>query len=78
MSIRVEYSKIIEHIEKSKKDKIEITQDLAKRVANNELPKSLFNSSYIAKGSNELARYIIDNDYEYEIIQPKIVIKKRK
>lgn len=77
MSIRVEYSKIIDYIEKSKRDKIELTQDLARRVANSELPKSLFNSSYIAKGSNELARYIIDNNYEYEVIPAKLVIKKK-
>ena len=77
MSTRVDYSKIIKYLEESEEDIIEITQKIVKKIANNELPKSFFNNSYIAKGNNELARYILENELEYEVIQPKLVLKKK-
>ncbi len=77
MSTRVDYSKIIKYVEEYPKDVIEITQKKVKRIANNELPKSFFSNSYISKGNNELARYILENGFEFEIIEPKLIIKKK-
>ena len=77
MSTRVDYNKIIKYVEESKDDVIEITQRKVKKLANNELPKSFFNNEYIVNGKNELARYIIENGFEFEIIEPKIIIKKK-
>ncbi len=77
MSIRVDYKPIIKHLEDSNEDKIEITQKLAKKLVNNELPKSLFDDSYIKKGKNELARYILENEYEFTVVEPKIIVKKK-
>ncbi len=77
MSTRVDYSKIIKYLEDSEKDIVEITQKMAKKVANGELPKSIFNDKYIANGSNELARYILEKKYDFEVIEPKIIIRKK-
>ncbi|MCI8411888.1 MAG: hypothetical protein HFJ40_05610 [Clostridia bacterium] len=77
MSTRVDYSKIIKYVEESEEDIIEITQKIVKKIANNELPKSFFSNSYIAKGNNELARYILENGFEFEITEPKLTIKKK-
>lgn len=77
MSTRVDYSRIIKYVEDSKNDTIEITQKKVKSLANNELPKSFFSNSYIANGNNEFARYILEKGYEYKVIEPKIIIKKK-
>lgn len=77
MSTRVDYNRIIKYVEDSNEDIIEITQKIVKRLVNSELPKSVFSKSYIANGKNELARYILENGLEFEVIEPKIVIKKK-
>ncbi|HIT70858.1 MAG TPA: hypothetical protein IAD08_02955 [Candidatus Scatovivens faecipullorum] len=77
MSTRVDYNKIIEYVEDSSEDTIEITQKKVKRLVNNELPKSFFSNRYIANGKNELARYILEKGFEFEVIEPKLIIKKR-
>ncbi|MGN1352287.1 MAG: hypothetical protein ACI4VE_05920 [Clostridia bacterium] len=77
MSTRVDYNKIIKYVEESKDDVIEITQRTVKKLVNNELPKSFFSNGYIVNGRNELARYILENGFEFEIIEPKLIIKKK-
>ena len=58
MNKRINYKPIIDAIIKSK-DKITINQKLAKRLINDELPKSCFDKSYLKAGNNELARFMI-------------------
>ena len=77
MSTRVDYNKLINYVEKSNKNVIEITQNTVKRLVNNELPKSFFSNKYITDGKNELARFIIEKGYEFEVVEPKIIIKKK-
>lgn len=77
MSTRVDYSRIIKYVEDSEKNIIEITQKTVKRLANNELPKSFFSNRYIINGKNEFARYILEKGYEFEVIEPKLIIKKK-
>lgn len=77
MSTRVDYNRIIEYIKDSKDDIIEITQKKVKKLSNNELPKSFFSNSYIVNGKNKLARYILDEGLEFEVIEPKIIIRKK-
>lgn len=77
MSNRIDYSIFINYIENSKKNIVEISQKEAKKLVDNELPKSFFNSNYIANGKNKLARYILEKGFEFEVIEPKIIIKKK-
>lgn len=77
MSTRIDYNVIIKYVEDSSDDVIVITQKTAKKLLNNEFPKSLFSNSYIANGKNELARYLLKNGLEYEVVEPKLIIKKK-
>lgn len=77
MSTRVDYNVFIKYVEDSNENVIEITQKEAKKLVNNELPKSFFSKSYIANGKNKLARYILENGFEFEVIEPKLIIKKK-
>lgn len=78
MNKRLNYNKIIEEIEKYKDIGYELTQKTAKKILNDEFPKSLFDKSYINNGKNALARYIKEN-YDFEIQEPtiKLIPKKR-
>lgn len=73
---RVDYPAIIRDIESSKSDRYELTQDKAKRIGGQELPKSLFDKSYLKKGRNALCRFFLDNGYDIEIVEPKLIVKK--
>ncbi len=77
MSTRIDYNIFIKYVENSNKDIIEITQKEAKKLVNNELPKSFFNKSYITNGKNKFARFILENEFEFEVVEPKLIIKKK-
>lgn len=78
MNKRINYKPIINAIMKSK-NKITINQKLAKKLINDELPKSCFDNNYLKSGSNELARFLIENKniYEYEIIPAQIIVNRK-
>ena len=78
MATHIKYEKIIEDIAKSNKDEYVLTQEKAKKLANAELPKSLFNLSYIRKAKNEFCRFVNESGYEVEVITPKIILKKKQ
>lgn len=77
MNKRINYKPIIDAIVKS--NKTIINQKLAKKLINDELPKSCFDKNYLKSGSNELARFLIEhkNIYEYEIIPAQIIVSKK-
>lgn len=76
MATKIDYQVIIDDIEKSNKKIYVLDQKQAKKLVNNDLPKSLFNNSYIKGRKNDLARYLSDN-CDYEVTEPKIIIKKK-
>lgn len=76
MNKRIPYNIIISEIEKCKGKDFVLDQKCAKKLVHDELPKSVFSLSYMKKRSNELARYLLDNGIEFEIIEPKIIIHK--
>lgn len=77
MNKRINYKPIIDVITNSKKTII--NQKLAKKLVNDELPKSCFDKNYLKSGKNELARFLIEykNIYEYEIIPAQIIVSKK-
>lgn len=80
MQKRRKYSKLIDAIKNNNSDRIVLDQKYVKRIMGDDLPKSIFNERYIKQRSNELARFIMDNNdiYELEIVQPQLVLKRRK
>lgn len=77
MSVKINYKRIIDDIENSPKDTYILTQEKAKKLINQELPKSVFIESYIKNNSNELARYLTQVG-NYEVCEPKIIIRKSR
>lgn len=77
MNKRINYKPIIDVITKS--NRTIINQKLAKKLVNDELPKSCFDKNYLKSGKNELARFLIEykNIYEYEIIPAQIIVSKK-
>ena len=77
MNKRIDYNLLIEEIKKN--EDITITQNLAKKLYNDELPKSCFEYNYLKNGKNALGRFLMDNKetYSFEIIPAQIVVKKR-
>ena len=77
MNKRINYKPIIDVITKS--NRTIINQKLAKKLVNDELPKSCFDKNYLKSGKNELARFLIDykNIDEYEIIPAQIIVSKK-
>ena len=73
----INYKPIIDVITKS--IRTIINQKLAKKLVNDELPKSCFDKNYLKSGKNELARFLIEykNIYEYEIIPAQIIVSKK-
>lgn len=76
MATKINYQPIIDDIKKSKNEMYILTQDKAKKLINNDLPKSLFKKNYIDKGNNDLARFLVEK-CEYETVEPKIIIYKK-
>ena len=79
MQKRRKYSKLIEAIERNKLDRIVLDQKYVKKIMGDDLPKSIFDENYIKKRKNELARFIMDNTdkYEFEVIRPQIILKRK-
>lgn len=77
MNKRINYKPIIDVITKS--NRTIINQKLAKKLVNDELPKSCFDKNYLKSVKNELARFLIEykNIYEYEIIPAQIIVSKK-
>ena len=78
MNHRYDYEKLINHIESSKQATVTITQEKAKQIAGDELPKSCFNAGYLRQEKNALARYLKESGYTFEIVNPKLIIHKNK
>lgn len=74
MATHNNYIEIINDIKKYKGKKYILTQKKAKEIGNIEIPKSVFDINYIKGRNNELARYIMDNNLNFEVIKPQIII----
>ena len=77
MATHIDYQPLINDIDKSKKREYVLTQDKARHLLHNELPKSMFTKKYYSSGSNELIRYLRQKGWEIVITEPKITIIKR-
>lgn len=77
MAVKIDYKPIIDDIKNFKGKKYILTQEKAKKLVNNEIPKSNFKESYIKNGSNDLAKFIMSECDGFETTQPKIIIIKK-
>lgn len=78
MNKRINYEIIIEQIKKH--DILIITQKWAKKIVDDELPKSCYNLNYLKSGKNSLGRFLMENkdEYDIEIIPAQIIIKRKE
>ncbi len=76
MNKRIDYSLIIDDIKKSTGTEYILDQAKAEKIVKDQLPKSLFDSSYIKRGKNDLARFLNENDYKVTVIKPCLIISK--
>jgi len=74
MATILDYNLIIDDVIKNGDKEYELTQKKVKKICNNELPKSMFNKPYIKRGKNNLSKFLLE-ECEWEVIEPKIVIK---